>query len=862
MWPMQRLVLLVCLMLVVRGSFGAGSMTLGGEWELYQGERAAIPCTIPGDNYSALLKAGMMVDPFVGTNEWAVQHFADEDVRLVKEFDVPNYWVWTNANEAVQLEFGGLSPAAEIDFNGKKFEADNQFRWWRFDVTGLLKEKGNRLEVKIRSPRKESVRRNEAYGRGADVMSFGCGTMKYVNFMRQTQCQAGWDWGVSLPSVGILEGVRLRRARTAFVNYVWTRQELTKDLAHLTVVAELEPTERAKAGDEVKVGFKLDGQKKEAVGKVPRDCGAFQVEATFEIVKPKLWWPYRYGIPNLYAYDVWTDEGEFTTGKVGLRTVEVVREKDADGAGESFYFRVNGVKVFVKGWNWIPTEAFATRRTAERTEMLLKSAQVANANMIRVWGGGVYESYHFYRMCDELGLMVWQDMMFACGEYPADSAAFRKNVQEEVTHQVKKLRGHPSIVMWCGDNELYWCTWQTPKWISLCDRLTMAVGDAVRAADESREFWPSSPCAGDRSWGDDVFDGAKGDSHCWAGEEREDGKTAECFLKRRVRFMSEYGWCSYPAADYLKRSVGTIDLDSAEMMNHVKKPVLAKDVRRAVAAYLGEAKDDAAEIYLSQVLQARVLRKAQNRLHAQMPYCMGVLDWQLNDWWPALSWSKIDGELNWKAAMYAAEKYNAPLVVGLDSAASSETGGVVTVMWDLPEALVRGEVGVKVREILTGKIVDEKSYAFEFDGPSVKTFGEAWARDDAHYLELSVKGTTARGAVHVNDVTEFLSPIAETILPEAGLRVKSAAVEDMGVWMGKRRVRQAKVVVENKAPAFGVMLSVKGVSGVVWNPNFVTLAPGEHTFMCALPDGVSAADFTQNLKVEDLASARKVKETK
>ncbi len=847
---MEKSVVFSCAVLfaaMALGVAGADFFSLNGDWRLRQGGREAIRCPIPGDNYSALLNAGLMPDPFVGTNEWRVQQFADEDAVFSRTFDAPAGFL--DPAFDVRLEFGGLSPAATVVLNGATFAADSQFRRWDFDVTKILKAKGNELVVKIASPRRESVRRKDAYGRGDDVMSFGCGTMRYVNFLRQAQCQAGWDWGVSLPAVGITGGVRLRRAKTAFLDYVWTEQAFTNGTAFVTVVAELTPTARAKAGDEVTLvfGFGDSKEPREATGRVPRDCGAFRVATTFEVKEPKLWWPNGYGEPHRYGYAVsLKDAGASRFGEVGLRTVELVREKDADGKGESFYFRVNGVRIFAKGWNWIPTEAFPSRRTFARTKSLLESAAAANANMIRIWGGGVYEPDGFYHLCDRLGLLVWQDMMFACGEYPADDPAFRANVRAEVAHQVKRLRAHPSIALWCGDNELYWCSWQTPSWLALCDRLTTVTTEAANAADPSRVFWPSSPCAGDRLWGDPVFDPARGDSHCWAGEDRADGKIAECFLGRRVRFMSEYGWCSYPKADYLRRATGgTLDPASPEMANHAKKPTLARDVRRAVAAYLGEPRGDDALPYLSQVLQARILRKSQNRLHAQMPSCGGVLDWQLNDWWPALSWSKIDGALNWKASMHAAKGYNAPVVAFLDSA-SMETGGVLTVVSDFP--VRQGSVTATTREIATGKAVATETHAFD-GSRGVWTFGAARGEDRAHYLELVVTAETPRGAF-TNRVDEFLSPIAETPLPDARVTVKSVTPD--------AKTGVCRIVLATDKPAFGVMASVDGQDGGRFDRNFLTLLPGEHALVYTPPYFADPPDdLLGRVRVDHLAAARK-----
>jgi beta-mannosidase len=816
----------------------AAVVALNGTWTLEQGGRSGIPAEIPGDNYSALLAAKLIPDPFVGTNEWTVQAFAHEDAVFSRSFDCPAEVL---AAKGVRLEFDSVDPAAVITLNGRTFSADNQFRRWSFDVTGLLRSKGNVLSVLIKSPVRESLRRQQEENRDPELASFGLGTMKYINFLRKAQCQAGWDWGVSLPASGILGDVRLRTAETAYLEHVWTEQMHADGKVKVTVVAELMPTESAKAGDETSVTLMFDGRKQTVMARVPRSCGVFRASADFAVANPKLWWPNGFGEQPLYPFSA-ACEGNEISKRTGLRTVEVVREKDA--FGESFKFRVNDVDVFAKGWNWIPSEAFPSRRTASRARRQLEDAALAHANMIRVWGGGVYEPDAFYDACDELGLMVWQDMMFACGYYPVDRYPFRDNVKAEVTHQISRLRSHPSIALWCGDNETYWCSWQTRTWYALCDRLTTATMEAAARAGDDRLFWPSSPCSGDRRW-EENHDPTKGDSHFWGVDVLHDRK-AEGYFGLYARFLTEYGWGSFPRADYLARFVSTLDPKSAEIQNHCKKPGALEQADKAVRGYIGEPKDAASLCYLTQALQAHVLRKVQNHFHATRPRCMGVLDWQLNDWWPVYGWSSIDHGLNWKPAMYAARRFNAPLVVCLNGP-DSETGGIRTVIWDLPRA-AKGELVVTRRKMADGSIVFVERHSIDLPGAGVQTFGKAEPEDPSVFLMLRAELAAADGRNFVAEETELVSRLAQTTLPDPHAKLTDVTRRDDGSYA---------FTVSVDAPAFGATPVVLGDFGGRFDKGYETLLPGRHVFTYRPGGNLDTTAARQNFRLYHLQGERK-----
>lgn len=816
----------------------AATLSLNGAWTLEQGGRAEIPAEIPGDNYSALYAAEMIPDPFVGTNEWKVQAFASEDAVFRRRFDCPADIL---SARNVRLEFDSVDPAASIELNGRRFAADNQFRRWCFDVTGALKPKDNLLVVRIGAPAAEALRRQRAEGRESDLASFGISTIKYINFLRKAQCQAGWDWGVSLPASGILGEVRLCTAETVYLEHLWADQKHEAGRVEVTVSAELSPSPSAKAGDPVDVRLMFNGETQTVHSQVPRSCGKFRVDCAFAVEDPQLWWPNGFGAQALYPIAA-VCEGREIKRRIGLRTVEVVREKD--GFGESFKFRVNGTDVFAKGWNWIPSEAFPARRTPARARRQLEDAARANANMIRVWGGGVYEPDCFYDACDELGIMVWQDMMFACGYYPVDRYPFRDNVKAEVEYQINRLRSHPSIALWCGDNETYWCSWETRSWYALCDRLTTATTEAAARTGDDRLFWPSSPCSGDRRW-EENHDPTKGDSHFW-GVDVPHARKAEGYFTLNARFLTEYGWGSYPRSDYLAKFVASLNPAAADMQNHCKKPGALEAADVAIRAYIGEPKDDAARCYLSQALQAHVLRKVQNHFHATRPQCMGVINWQLNDWWPVYGWSSIDHALNWKASMYAARRFNAPLVVALNGC-DSETGGVRTVIWDLPVA-AKGTLLVTRRKIADGAVVAVERHAIDLPGAGVQTFGGPEPVDGETFLTLKADVKTADGRLFAAEETELVSPLASTRLTDPGLHLVKVAKRTDGALL-------FEVVLS--APAFGVMPRVDGDFGGRFDDAYLTLLPGRHTFVYHPGGKLDEASARSRFVLEHLQGARK-----
>ena len=820
------------------------SISLSGSWTLSsRADRIECPAAVPGDNYTALEKAGVLPDPYYRLNEADCQWPADRDWVFARTFDVPRELL---AKPSVILNFDSVDTVADIVLNGHVVaHVDNEFRRWRLEVKPFLQEKGNSLEVRIRSVAGAIADSEKAHPH-IKAQSFGCNTLHQIERLRKCQCSSGWDWGISLPVSGIYGETSLFGADTATLDYAWDEPRHSRGTVRVALTAELRPVAAARAGDAVDVVFAFNGETKTVRAAVPRDCGPFRATAAFTVRDPALWWPNGFGPQPLYPFTV-TVDGQTIEKKIGLRTLELVRDKD--GAGETFGFRVNGADVFAKGVNWIPCEAHPARRTEARYAHLLQSVADANMNMVRVWGGGLYEPDFFYEECDRLGILVWQDMMFACGLYP-DWREFQDNVRAEVRHQVLRLRSHPSIALWCGDNENLSCSWVTRSEYALVDRLNCVEKDAVAEADPTRAYWPSSPCSGDRVY-DNNFNRDIGDTHLWGvphGDRRLDG-----YLASRARFVSEYGFGSFPSAGSTATFAepGDLNVSSPVMDAHVKKEGATAGFLAMMSNYFRMPDDFASTVWLSEVKQAYALQTVTENWHAQMPYTRGTLYWQLNQWWPVSDWSTIEHHGRWKPAHYAIRRVFAPLTASL-SPAGQGTRRAFRVVWDLPAKLT-ASVRVSVRALSDGREVATSQTSVTFARAGVKTLrlpdftSDAKARGglaaNACFAIVEVSGIDAANRAYTFTDAVFAEPFKNCDLPDPGIKVESVKA---------RRDGGFEIEVSAKAPSFFTWLEVADDPLGRFDDNLVTLLPGNCVFHYRPGAQISAAELRSRLSLSHL----------
>ena len=609
-----------------------------------------LPAKIPGTVHTDLLNNKMIPDPFFGSNEKQLQWIENEDWEYQSTFSISKEEL---RNEHCILEFEGLDTYAKVFLNGKQILlANNMFRTWKIEVKNELVVGKNELKIIFSSAVKKG---KEAAAKLPYILP---GDEKV--FTRKAQYQYGWDWGPRFVTAGIWKKVQLHFWNDAtFKNIRYEQKELQSKMAQLEFYFDVQVANPGIYA--IKLG-NLPFERK-------LKKGLNTVVVPFKLSNPVLWWPNGMGVAHQYIFDFSLyhnqqklDEKQL---KIGLRTIELVQEKD--DIGKNFYFKVNGIPVFMKGANYIPPDSFLPRATDSVYKSIVKNAVSSNMNMLRVWGGGVYGDDAFYDECDKNGILVWQDFMFACAMYPGDKD-FMQNVKKEVIDNVNRLQNHPSIALWCGNNENDegWKNWGWQKqynysksdstkiwndYKKLFHELIPQTLDSLLPKNENR-YWPSSPSIG---WGkkESLL---SGDSHYWGvwwGKE-----PFEIYEKKVGRFMSEYGFQGMPNLETFKSFAKREDLNfnSEAVKNHQKHPTGYQTINEYMERDYQVPKSFEDYIYVSQLLQADGMKTAIEAHRRAKPYCMGTLFWQLNDCWPVTSWSAIDYYGRWKAFQYQAKR--------------------------------------------------------------------------------------------------------------------------------------------------------------------------------------------------------------
>lgn len=626
----------------------------------------SLPVSVPFDSVSALHAAGHIVDPYWGRNEY--------DLRWICARDWTAKATFTLENTAQELVLDGLDGIVDIFVNDTLvLSADNSFRTWRVDVSeaGIVGE--NHLRLVFKSVVDEGAARQEAQ-RYTIPFSFNC-PIPNGNMLRKAACDFGWDWNIALAPFGITGQVVLVPKALPRIDHIMIDQSFDDaGTATLKIAAHVK---NAPDGNAVEMRFggrSITPQIVEGVA-----TGEMSVE------NPELWWPAGQGMQPLYDLEVRLDE-DIQYRRIGLRQMELITEKDAAGIG--FKFRVNGRDVFAKGANWIPADALTGQIERDEVEKLLQSAVDANMNMIRVWGGGRYEPTWFYDLCDEMGLMVWQDFMFSCHLYPCDDA-FLQNVAVEVRENVQRLHHHASMAVWCGDNELVGAlTWYKESlenrdtYLVMYDRLNSAIERALFETHPSAIWWPSSPSAGPLDFGDAWHDDGSGDMHFWSVW--HENKDFDHYRDIRPRFCSEFGFQSYPSNRIIDTFVAPEDRNIAApvLESHQKNEGGNERIAATMFRYFRFPVDFSNFVYMSQVQQGLAIKTAVSWWRSLKPHCMGTLIWQLNDTWPCASWSSLDYGGNWKLLHHMAKEFYAPVLV---TVAPKERENIFTVVSDLPE---------------------------------------------------------------------------------------------------------------------------------------------------------------------------------
>ncbi len=624
------------------------SIDLSGAWRLsdVDGDHS-VPMALPGDGISALFDAGVLENPYWGRNEYTCRWVAERDWIVSREFEL--------SETDVVLILDQVDTVAEIILNGLQVgRFDNAFRKFRIDLSNVARTGKNKLEIRFPSAVRIANERQSAQPFRVPYQASNS-PVGNGNMLRKPQCDFGWDWNIALVPFGIYGAIRIEKAEAARIDRLEIEQSVVGNLARLIVSAHLSghPSEAPT--------FTFNGETKQAAGDGSDLCTVeFLVEA------PALWWPNGLGDQPLYELEVVLGP-QVERRKIGFRTIEHVTEPDGIGAG--FGFRVNGHPVFAKGANWIPADALPSRITPEKTRSLLQSAADANMNMIRVWGGGRYEPDWFYDICDELGLMVWQDFMFACNLYPSDQA-FLEEVDSEIREVAARLHHRASLALWCGDNELVGALdWfeesrsDRDRYLAAYDRLNHTIERALKATDPNANWWPSSPSRGRLDFGDGWHDDTSGDMHFWSVW--HEGRDFDHYRDVAPRFCSEFGFQSYPSMDQVRSFAAPEDFNIAApvLESHQKNEGGNARIAETMFRYFRFPEGFENFVYISQVQQALAIKTAVTQWRSLKPRCMGTIYWQLNDTWPVCSWSSLDYGGGWKLLHHAARHFFEPVTV-------------------------------------------------------------------------------------------------------------------------------------------------------------------------------------------------------
>ena len=642
-------------------------INLHGQWRIKSADgKHACEYTVPGDVHSSLIAAGIIPDPYIGRNEYDVRWVAEADWIATREFEWDGEGQWN-------LDIDYLDTVAEVKINGKSvLKADNCFMRYGPDVTKTLKRGKNKIEIHFFSNVNEAAKRQKAHPYFVPYAAQNC-PIPDTNFLRKPSCHAGWDWNLAIMPFGAYGRVLLSKYDVGFPVASNVRQHILEN-GTAEVLVELTFGRQFQQGEICQLTF--NGETK--VTGFP--AKSYTQYVNFFVQKPNLWWPNGSGDQHLYELRIQCGD-HIETRKIGLRQIELVVDKDEVGA--RFAFRVNGKEIFCRGANWIPADALPSRATPELTRKLLQAAVDSNMNMIRVWGGGYYEQDWFYDLCDELGLMVWQDFQFSCNLYPANKS-FLSDVRGEVYEQVGRLQHHACIALWCGDNELIGALNWFPesrqnrdRYLAAYDRLNYTIEQAaVSYSRDSINWWPSSPSPGLLSFGDAWHDDRSGDMHFWSVW--HEGKDFEHYRDVSPRFCSEFGFQSYPSLHIVKQfatSEEDLNISSSVMESHQKNAGGNARIAETMFRYFRFPTDFGNFCYLSQVQQGLAIKTAVEYWRSLKPHCMGTLYWQLNDTWPVASWSSLDHGGGWKLMHYMARRFYAPVAVM--ALPDKKSGGII-----------------------------------------------------------------------------------------------------------------------------------------------------------------------------------------
>ena len=820
--------------------------TLHSDWTFCQvGDTLWSDAKVPGTIHQDLLNHNRIPNPFYGMNEEAVQWVENEDWMYRTSFVVTEEQL--NRDAAV-LELDGLDTYADVFLNGALIlRSDNMFVGHKVPVKSVLRKGENRLLIRFRSAVKEALPQWET--NGFDYPADNDHSSKRVSiYTRKAPYSYGWDWGIRLATCGIWRPVRLVFSDVARIEDYYVRQaSVSASKADLDNRLEITNVTSQPVSALLKVAYHYSANDtKEVQKQIELRPGENTVSLPVMIDNPHLWMPNGWGEPSLYKFtaSVSVDGVEVASQErqVGLRSIRVVMEDDEHG--KSFYFEVNGHPMFAKGANFIPDDALLPNVTTERYKRIFEDVKAANMNMLRVWGGGIYEDDKFYDEADRNGILIWQDFLFACTTYPHDPLFF-KRVEAEAEYNIKRLRGHASLAMWCGNNEIYegvrywgWKNKYTAEAFAEMNRgydvlFRQLLPDMVKRFDSDRFYMHGSPY--EANWGRPES-WKIADSHNWGTWYGR--KPFESFDSEIPRFMSEYGFQAFPEMKTIRTFAEEKDfeLESPVMNAHQKATIGNALIKQTMSLYYKVPAKFEDLVYVGLVLQGQGMRHGIEAHRRNRPYCMGSLFWQLNDSWPVVSWSSIDYYGNWKAMQYQSQRAFATVLIN-----AIKEGDDLCVYLISDELQDRGDVRLTVELMdFDGKSHGKWTHSGKLSANTSMLFlkkrvDEFLSKQDAatSFLRFTLKAKN--GAALADEVFYFAYP-KDQKLPEA--RIETSV---------KRRGEAIEMTLKADKLARDIFIEVP-VQGVRFSDNFFDLLPGQRKkITITSPEGYSLKDFTFTL---------------
>lgn len=766
-------------------------------WKLECGGYS-VETALPTTNCSALLKAGLIPDPYKGLNEKETLWIGEKDTVLETAFEVDERLLAKPA----ELVMTGVDTVFEVFVNGVSAgRGANAFAEHRFSLTGKLRAGKNVLRTVISAPK------TYADAECKRINSKSLPGITPITFVRKPQCHFGWDWGLDLPVSGILGEVYINFGSLKIEEFAAT-SDIVGDRGEITVSAAL-------FGDYEEYVVKVTSPSGRTWEK--RGLPDPRVVRTFEIDDPEIWWTADVSEKKrqpLYTVELsLISETESVSAKLktGIRTIKLDRSRLADGT--EFKFVLNGKDIFMKGANWIPADAMPDRITREKLEYHIDAAVRAGFNMLRVWGGGYYESEDFYSLCDERGILVWQDFTFACKPYPFYDEAFTENALKEVGYNVTRIKSHPSLALWCGNNEieaLVSSFMLYPKYVEAQKKFFYETLPAVlRRYDDITPYIPGTPIGAEYLKG--VQADNVGDTHLWAVWHGLQDITY--YRTRKTRFCSEFGFESFPDMRTIRyyAADGDLGLYTPVMKAHQKCALgNEKTVYYTASLFrLPEKFEDS--VYLSQLAQAESIRDATEAWR-RSERTWGALYWQFNDCWPVASWSSVDFFGRYKALQYVARRFNAPFAV---SAEENDLGIAVYVLNDLLRPR-KGSVALRISDF-GGNILKEENYPVEIESGGILKVGETeygFGKRKRNKLFYSVTLFDEDGA-KVSSCSKPLVRDRHCRFPEPGYSVNVYE-------------RDGKTVIAVTSDAYSRLTEVYTLQDAPpFEDNFVDILPGE-----------------------------------